>query len=624
MKRRLLRAATAAGAILALAAVPAAAGEEGFELTPASGVKFPDRGFVLTLPSEMTLPSGGVEVRENGVLVRGASVVPAGEAAGQSGVVIVMDASNSMRGEPIAGAVDAARAFVAQRSPYQQVALVTFNDSAKVALPFTTDAGKIGAALATPPGLARGTKIYDAVGVAVDLLEQAKLPAGSIILLSDGVDTGSLAGLDEVAKTAADDRIRIFTVGLHGRAFVPDALSTMAARTGGSYSDAQSVEALAPIFDQLGQQLSREYLVRYRSAADQGETVHVSVRVEGLEGVATSVYATPAAGTSEGPFHHSAFDRFLRSGLSMLVAALISAALVATALVLLIRPKQKSVRRRMAEFVSVAPAEDKSDERTDVLARAEKSIEQTKWWARFKEKLEIANIRMSAMHIIVWTGIATFFAMWLAVTIGGSPLFAILALGIPLGVHMAIERALERQRRLFSDQLPDNLQVLSSALRAGHSLVGALSVVVEDCPEPSHSEFRRVVADEQLGVPLEEALGVVARRMASIDLGQVALVSALQRETGGNTAEVLDRVTENVRGRFELRRLVQTLTAQGRMSRWIVSFLPLGLLVLITLVNPEYMQPLYTHTLGRVMLVFAAVMVVAGSLVIRRIVNIKV
>jgi tight adherence protein B len=87
---------------------------------------------------------------------------------------------------------------------------------------------------------------------------------------------------------------------------------------------------------------------------------------------------------------------------------------------------------------------------------------------------------------------------------------------------------------------------------------------------------------------------------------------------------VLDRVTENVRGRFELRRLVQTLTAQGRMSRWIVSFLPLGLLVLITLVNPEYMKPLYTHTLGRVMLAVAAVMVVAGSLVIRRIVNIKV
>jgi tight adherence protein B len=132
------------------------------------------------------------------------------------------------------------------------------------------------------------------------------------------------------------------------------------------------------------------------------------------------------------------------------------------------------------------------------------------------------------------------------------------------------------------------------------------------------------VADEQLGVPLEEALGVVARRMASVDLDQVALVSALQRETGGNTAEVLDRVAENVRGRFELRRLVQTLTAQGRMSRWIVSFLPVGLLGLLTLINPEYMAPLYTHAFGRVLLVVAALMVIAGSLVIKRIVTIKV
>jgi tight adherence protein B len=87
---------------------------------------------------------------------------------------------------------------------------------------------------------------------------------------------------------------------------------------------------------------------------------------------------------------------------------------------------------------------------------------------------------------------------------------------------------------------------------------------------------------------------------------------------------VLERVAENVRGRFELRRLVKTLTAQGRMSRWIVSFLPVGLLVLITLINPEYMEPLYTNTLGRVLLALAAVMVIAGSLVIRKIVNIKV
>jgi tight adherence protein B len=149
-------------------------------------------------------------------------------------------------------------------------------------------------------------------------------------------------------------------------------------------------------------------------------------------------------------------------------------------------------------------------------------------------------------------------------------------------------------------------------------------VVVDDAPEPSRSEFRRVVADEQLGVPLDHSLEVVARRMDNRDLDQVALVATLQRDTGGNTAEVLDRVTDTVRARFELRRLVKTLTAQGRMSRWVVSLLPLGLFTVITLMNPGYLRPLYTHTSGRILLVISVIMIVSGSLVIRRIVNFKV
>jgi tight adherence protein B len=117
---------------------------------------------------------------------------------------------------------------------------------------------------------------------------------------------------------------------------------------------------------------------------------------------------------------------------------------------------------------------------------------------------------------------------------------------------------------------------------------------------------------------------VVARRMKSRDIEQVALVASLQRETGGNSAEVLDRVTESIRERAALRRLVRGLTAQGRMSRWVVSALPVGLLLVISLLNPAYMKPLFTHTSGKIMLTFAAVMIVAGSLVIKKIVDIKV
>jgi tight adherence protein B len=214
--------------------------------------------------------------------------------------------------------------------------------------------------------------------------------------------------------------------------------------------------------------------------------------------------------------------------------------------------------------------------------------------------------------------------IWLLKLIFGSVLLALAALAIPFGVRIFIRRRVDQVRNQFAEQLPDNLQVLASALRAGHSLVGALSVVVDDAPEPSRSEFRRVVADEQLGVPLDHSLEVVARRMDNRDLDQVALVATLQRDTGGNTAEVLDRVTDTVRARFELRRLVKTLTAQGRMSRWVVSLLPLGLFTVITLMNPGYLRPLYTHTSGRILLVISVIMIVSGSLVTRRIVNFKV
>jgi tight adherence protein B len=166
--------------------------------------------------------------------------------------------------------------------------------------------------------------------------------------------------------------------------------------------------------------------------------------------------------------------------------------------------------------------------------------------------------------------------------------------------------------------------VIASAMRAGHSLAGALQVVVEDAPEPARAELNRVIADERLGVPLDEAFGTVVQRMQNKDLEQVALVAALQRETGGNTAEVLDRVNGTMRERTALRRLVSSLTAQGRMSRWVLTGIPVVLLLLLTSINPTYMHPLYVTPIGKTLLTVAALMVVSGSLVIKRIVNIKV
>src|SRR5262249_31211246 len=153
---------------------------------------------------------------------------------------------------------------------------------------------------------------------------------------------------------------------------------------------------------------------------------------------------------------------------------------------------------------------------------------------------------------------------------------------------------------------------VASALRSGHSFAGALAVVVESASEPMKSEMQRVVADEQRGVPIQQSLGVVAERMASKDVEQLALVAQLQREAGGNAAEVVDRVAETVRERFDLKRLIATLTMQGRITRWIVSALPIFVLVIIRLENPNYFHPLLSTLGGKVVFALAALWAALG------------
>jgi tight adherence protein B len=628
---RLARGAVAA-AILALAvAAPAGAAPVGPKITPSTGVRFPDRAYVVTLPKGAKLDKRSVHVTENGRGVANVSLVPARLARSRTfSVVLVLDASRSMAGEPIRAAVAAARAFTSHLNANERIGIVTFNSSAHVVLPLTGDRQAIAQALASPPPLATGTHIYDAVGSAVDMLAVSGSGNGSVVLMSDGADTGSDLSLDKAVAEAAAKHVRVYAVGLRSSTFRRSSLEAVAKGADGGYFEARSLSGLSGIYDALGRALSRQYILRYRSEAPANVLVHVRIVVDGVPGAATASYRTPKLPVVTTPAYEPSLGyRFWRSPVAMIFVAALVALLIGGFTAAALRPRTSPFRRRMAEFVSVdEPSRGRTQPKSSVLADLYEGTEDrlggVRWWERFKEDLELAEIRTPASQIAIWTLVATVVLGWLVVALSGIPFAAVLALGLPLAVRGVVVGKVARRRQLFSQQLPDNLQVLASAMRAGHSFIGALSVVVDDCVEPSRSEFRRVIADEQLGVPLEDALNVVVRRMDNTDLGQVALLAALQRETGGNTAEVLDRVTDNIRERFELRRLVKTLTAQGRASRWIVTAIPIGLLLLVTAINRDYMAPLYHTGVGHALLIMAAVMVTAGSFVIKRIVDIKV
>ncbi len=289
---------------------------------------------------------------------------------------------------------------------------------------------------------------------------------------------------------------------------------------------------------------------------------------------------------------------------------------------------------RVGSFVSLAPKPGSTQTaverqpatvatRGGLLASVERSGARQGLIGRMRTTLELADIRVPVLQVLLLAASATVIVGFLFdLLLGALGLVASLII-VPYATRWFILRKVRRKRRAFADQLPDNLDVLASALRAGHSLVSAMAVVADDASEPSRTEYRRVLAEEQFGVQFEDALKEASVRMDNRDLEQVALVARLQREMGSNSAEVLDRVIETVRGRMELVRLVRTLTAQGRLSRWILTGLPLALAVILSLLDAHYMHPLLHTLIGRVLVIVAACMVAFGSFVIGKIIDIK-
>ncbi len=308
-------------------------------------------------------------------------------------------------------------------------------------------------------------------------------------------------------------------------------------------------------------------------------------------------------------------------GVSVACGLLIGAAVLA------LMPRDVSVAKRVGAYISpVAAIHDPS---RSLIERAlgdqqAQNISRSPLVERLRTEMEVAEINITLEQFFLVTLLLTVVVAALLYASTKSPVAPLLALFIPAGAKLLLDVRADKQRRAFTEQLPDNLQVISSAMRAGQNFIGAMRSVVEDAPEPTKREFRRAVLDEAIGVPLVEALGQITTRMRSEDFQYVAVIANLQRDTGGNTAEVLDLLAETVRERIEIRRMVRGLTAQGRLSGGVLSLMPVGLLLVISLINPSYVHPLFHKEAGLIALGVSVALIVMGGLVIRKIVEIEV
>jgi tight adherence protein B len=591
------------------------------KLSESSTSGFPDKAYLITLPSTRALNTSQVQVTENGSPVVGLGVTPPG--GDKSGAILLIDASNSMQGAPITNAMAAARAFLAERKKALPVAIVVFGPNDSVLSDFTTDAAELQAAVAQTPATSEGTHIYDALVNVADLAKDQGLERTTVVLLSDGTDVGSTTPRAEALQTAADANIRVISVGLSSPQYDPETLKSLAGGTGGKYVETATPAELQPIFQEIGQQLSNEYELTYRSLLPSQQKALVVVQVGGYK-AATAKYTTPALDVSpQGTFDQDFADDVITSPWLMIFVVVSVLALLGFAIFSAIDVRNRSLRRRMAQYVTVPSEEESRLRRAEVAQmladRAQRTVGGQRWWQRFETDVELGGFGLSALAIAGWTIVGGILASIVAAIVFQSLWGLLLGLAAPFVTRYVVSRRVRKMRRAFEEQLADNVDVLAGAMRTGHSTMGALSVMADSAIEPSKTEFRRVLQDEQLGVPLDDALMVMARRMESKDGEQIALVMRLQREAGGNTAEVLDRVAEVIRGRMELRRLVDVLTAQARISRWILTLLPVAVLGMLLMSGGDYLDPMLSSLVGKIALVFGAVLVLIGSFWIKQI-----
>ena len=293
-----------------------------------------------------------------------------------------------------------------------------------------------------------------------------------------------------------------------------------------------------------------------------------------------------------------------------------------------------SVEERMARYAGGAEDQKKqakADKKkagakdvVDPFATLSGDVSDKKFSTKVKRDLARANLKLKVSeYYYIRIGLALGLGLVLGVL--RDPISGVI--GLFLGYMLPrfyVGRRIGGRLGAFNKQLADTITLLSNSLRAGSSFLQSIELVSRETPAPMGEEMGRVVREVNLGLGMEEALNNLVRRIKSDDLDLMVTAIGVQQQVGGNLAEILDTIAFTIRERVRIKGEISTLTAQGRMSGYLVSFLPIGIAVVLNMINPAFMQPLFTQLLGQILLGVGGVMMVIGFFAVQKIVDIKV
>ncbi len=558
--------------------------------------------------------------------------------------ILVMDTSGSMKGDQMAAAQDAANKFLDGLPDTVQTGLVTFNDGIAVLAQPTTDRGAVKDQIAA---IKTGghTALYDGVLAALDLV-----PAGTkarLLVLSDGGDSVSKASLAEATAAIQASGLPVDVVAIDPTAKEEQALRDLSTPNAGNLRTAKTASDLAPAFTAASTKYAARAFITGKvpvGVEAQGKPVSAQVRVadQAFDASATlpddpslsATAADPDANAVSLPVNQplppiEEAGTFVPLVLGLLAIGIV---LLIVFLVRTVKGERKSRSRlnQVLNYQVSVGGQGTVGEPPGIMASMVLWLD------------GVLARRSSYRATITKIGAADFSflpATWLLVRLGIivvlfvvlSVLLQSLLLGVLLAVvagwvlsNMWLRSRAERRRKAFSNELPDFLLLLASGLRAGLSFTSALDSAAAEGPGEVGRQMRRALGEVQLGAQLDVALTACAERMDSEDLRWTVTALSIQREVGGNLSTILEAAAESIKARYALRREVATLSAEGKLSAYVLVALPLGIFAFLALFRRDYIATLWSTPMGLVMLFAICVLILVGWVWMRSIVRIKV
>ena len=606
------------------------------------------------LPEGVKPDLGSLEVSVNGDAVDAeAQRAASADAATQvrRTAILAIDTSKSMAGARFTQAKEAAQAFLSSAPDDLYIGIVAFAGSVKVVQPPSLDRSAASDVLDNLT-LSAGTRLYEGVIAAADAA--GKDGSRSLLVLSDGRDT-SETELQTAVDAISGAQVRVDVVAVGEAATANPPLESMASAGKGAVFAAQDPDALTSLFNDEAAALARQVLVTASLPegfdATEG-SLAVSVEADG------ETYADTAFVSFGHPAGKSAEAKGSATGAQPVapptpwltpdimwggVGAIGIGVLVVLlgALGVLGKREKGSLEDQISAYTragasrsarAAASGGHPTAGTSPTMAQsavgiAQKALEgNDAFESKLAGKLEGADIALKpAEWLLMHAGIAIGAALFgFLLSSGGILLTVMLLLAGAVLPWMYLGIRKSRRLKAFNGQLAETLQLIAGSLSAGLSLAQSLDTVVREGSDPIASEFRRALVEARLGVQVEDSLESIARRMESADFEWIVMAIRIQREVGGNLSELLLKVAATMRERDYLRRQVRTLSAEGKMSAWILGALPPGMLAYMLMTNPRYVSPMFQSALGWLMLGAALVLMGVGAFWMTRVVKVDV